>query len=57
MRNFGIKICKRCGKEYTKTGPNQKFCHDCAKSAYKEHDKARGGKEAQSPGVRITKKG
>ena len=57
MRNFGIKIFKRCGKEYTKTGPKQKFCHNCAKSAYKEHDKEIGGKRGSKPWGAYNQKG
>jgi len=29
VKNYKIKICARCGKEFKPTGSNQKYCEEC----------------------------
>lgn len=43
MRPLGsIDTCIVCGGEYTVTGPNQRYCPDCAPCAVMEVDAAQG---------------
>jgi len=36
MRNYKLKTCKRCGKEFKPTGSNQIYCEECRIIAHKE---------------------
>lgn len=39
--NFGTRICKRCGKEYTATGARQMVCAECCLPFQREKALAR----------------
>lgn len=39
MRNYRIKVCVRCGKEFQTTGSCQKYCPECKIIVLREYQK------------------
>jgi len=39
MRNYKLKTCRRCGKEFKPTGSNQIYCKECGDIIHKEEKK------------------